>query len=293
MRDYPAGLSAVMIVRDGERYLAEALAALATVADETVLVDTGSADSTLDIARGCGARIVTFPWDGDFARAKNFALARARFRWILSADSDEVLETAGAVSLLAAAMADGETPAFLLYQDNLYEGGIVKPNPVLRLFRNDPRLRFTNPVHECLSEALFANWPGLKLRTLDIHLRHYGYLGENVQGKAERNLAILQRWVAAEPRHFFARFKLGGQLLDLGRAAEALSHLQKVCEGFRDPRFRRVYTFLPIFILIYHRALELAGEAEQARDFAQLAASWLAEREAADSAASRCGEGEP
>lgn len=276
----PAGLSAVMIARDAERYLAEALAALAKVADEKVVVDTGSSDSTVAIARRCGCRVFSFAWDGDFSRAKNFAVAQARYRWILSVDGDEVLETAGAGAVLAAAMADEAVPAYLVYQDNLYDGGGVKPNPVLRLFQNDPRIRFVNPVHECISGTLFASWPDLRLTALDIHLRHYGYLGVNLAGKAERNLAILERWVAAEPGHIFANFKLGGQLLDLGRAAEALPYLDRVYALFSDPRYRRVYPFLPTFIVIYRRALHTAGETARAKTFEGVAAEWLKEGDA-------------
>ena len=277
MTTFPAGLSAVMIARDGERYLAEALGALTQVADETVLVDTGSTDGTVAIARRFGCRIFTFPWDDDFSAAKNFAVSKARFRWILSVDADEVLETAGARKMLDQALAEETIPAYLVYQDNCYDDGSVKPNPVLRLFRNDPRIRFVNPVHECISGMLFESFPGLRLTALDLHLRHYGYLGENLAGKAERNLAILRRWVAAEPGHIFANFKLGGQLLELGRTAEALACLEKVFDLFRDPRYRRAYPFLPTFIVLYHRALLAAGREEQARAFERLAEEWLCE----------------
>ena len=275
------GLSAVMIVRDAERHLAEALAALAGVVDETVVVDTGSSDGTVAIARRFGCRVFSFPWCDDFSLAKNFAVEQARCRWILSVDADEVLETDGAARVLTAAMADEAVPAYLIYQDNLYDDGNVKPNPVLRLFRNDPRIRFVNPVHECISGTLFSSWPGLKLKPLDIHLRHSGYLGDNLAGKAERNLAILERWVAVAPGHIFANFKLGGQLFDLGRTAEALRYLERVFALFSDPRYRRVYPFLPTFIVLYHRALLAVGDEAQARAFERVAAEWLKEGGAA------------
>ena len=255
-----------------------ALGSLAEVAAETVVVDTGSADGTVALARAFGCRGFSFSWRAGFCQARNFAVEQARCRWILSVDADEVLETAGAAGVLAAAMADEAVPAYLVYQDNLYDDGSIKPNPALRLFRNDPRIRFVNPVHECLSGTLFASWPGLKLNALDVHLRHSGYLGANLAGKAERNLAILERWVAAEPGHIFANFKLGGQLFDLGRTAEALRHLERVFALFSDPRYRRVYPFLPTFIAVYHRALLAVGDESQARAFERIAAEWIEER---------------
>lgn len=274
------GLSAAMIARDGERYLAESLTALATVADEIVLVDTGSTDRTVAIAREHGCRVFFFPWDNDFARAKNFALSRARHRWILSVDCDEVLVTEGARELLVRATAGAEPPAYLIYQDNIYPPDSVKPNPVLRLFRNDPRIRFTNPVHECISGTLFDAWPDLRLTTLDLHLRHYGYLAEDLGDKYRRNIAILERWLAAEPHHIFANFKMGGHLLDLGRAAAALPYLEKVRRQFRDPRYRRAYPFLTVFVVTYHRALLAAGHTAEAEAFEREATAWLSEQPA-------------
>lgn len=270
------GLSAVMIACNAEKYLNQVLTALGAVADEMVMVDTGSSDATIGIARQAGCRIFSFTWVDDFSLARNFALSKARFRWILSVDTDEVLQTDGALEVLKAAMDDTAAPAYLIYQDNLYSGGEVKPNPVLRLFRNDPRIRFTNPVHECVSGTLFTAWPRLRLSTLDFHLLHFGYLDENLGGKAVRNLAILERWLALEPEHIFANFKLGSQLLDLGRPGEALVYLDYVFLRFRDRRYRRAYPFLPVFVVIYHRALQAAGKSAQADAFEQEATDWLA-----------------
>ncbi len=279
MNLHPEGLSAVMIVRDAKRTLGESLSALTPVADEIVVVDTGSADGTLEIARQYRCRIFPFAWVDDFSQARNFSLEQARFRWVLCVDSDEVLESpddAGAI--LRAAMAEEAAPAYLVLQENHYDDCSVKPNPVLRFFRNDPRIRFTNPVHECVSGTLFTHWPHLRLQTLDVRLRHTGYQTANLKGKAERNLALLERWVAAEPGHLFANFKLGGQLLDLGRSEAALHHLERVYRLFCDPRYRRAYPFWPTFVVLYHRVLQAAGREAQAQAFERIATAWLEER---------------
>src|ERR1700734_1129981 len=86
-----AGVSLCMIVRDEERFLADALASVQGVVDEVCIVDTGSKDKTLDIAREAGARLVEIVWENDFSKARNTALAMATRRWILVLDADERL----------------------------------------------------------------------------------------------------------------------------------------------------------------------------------------------------------
>src|ERR1700675_1152507 len=84
-----ACLSAALIVRDEAVMLGDCLRSLCGFADEVVVVDTGSTDGTRELAAGLGARVVTFPWRGDFAAARNEALRHARGRWILYVDADE------------------------------------------------------------------------------------------------------------------------------------------------------------------------------------------------------------
>jgi len=83
-------ISAVLITRNEERRLPHALESLAGVADEILVVDSGSTDRTREIAEQKGARVMTHPWEG-YSRQKNFAAAQAGFDWILSLDADEVL----------------------------------------------------------------------------------------------------------------------------------------------------------------------------------------------------------
>src|SRR3954471_21348325 len=91
-------LSACLIVRDEERDLPRCLAALASVADEIVVHDTGSTDRTREIAKAAGATVIDGTWTDDFAAARNTALAACTGEWILHVDADEVLEAeAGAL----------------------------------------------------------------------------------------------------------------------------------------------------------------------------------------------------
>ena len=277
MRDHAPGLSAVMIGRDSAGTLRESLGALAPVVDEIVFVDTGSRDATMTIAREFGCRVVEFAWCNDFSGARNFGIAQATRCWILSVDTDEVVRTAHARAVLDQAMAT-ESPAYLVYQDNLYDSGERRPNPVARLFRNDERIAYRNPVHECVSQSVLEHWPAHPWSVLDIHLEHRGFLSGNIVGKHERNAAILHHWVASVPDDPFANFKLGSTLWDLGRCDEAMRSLDHTYELLADPTIRLHAAYLRVFIAIYIRALHAQRGAQAADAFARDvdANGWLA-----------------
>src|SRR5579862_9526082 len=93
MRATPVSLSVCMIVRDEEENLARCLESVKPIADEIVVVDTGSTDATVQIAESFGAKIGHFEWCADFAAARNAAIELATSKWVLSIDADEWLPT--------------------------------------------------------------------------------------------------------------------------------------------------------------------------------------------------------
>lgn len=274
MSDFAPGLSAVMITRNAAKYLPMALRALRRVVDEIVVVDTGSTDTTCAIAMEEKCRLFEFAWCDDFSRAKNFAIDQARHDWIISVDADEVLYDRRAPELLGEALLNRDVPAYVVWVDNVYDSGRVEPFRVLRLFRNTPLLRFANPVHESIGEALYANWPGFVPPVLDLHLRHYGYLSANVKGKHGRNLSLLRKWAAADPANIYANYKLGGTLLEAGEGEEARVFLERTFALFAASLDRGSYPFLVPFLATYCGLLEATGFAERAGECRGIAAGW-------------------
>ena len=80
-----------MIVRDEARHLPACFASLKGIADEMVVVDTGSVDDSAAIARDHGAKVLHHPWNDDFSAPRNVGLEHATGRWILCIDADERL----------------------------------------------------------------------------------------------------------------------------------------------------------------------------------------------------------
>ena len=85
-------LSVCIIARNEEANLTRCLKSIKSIADEIILIDTGSTDNTINIAQEFNAKIIKFPWNDDFSSARNKALEIASKDWILYIDCDESLD---------------------------------------------------------------------------------------------------------------------------------------------------------------------------------------------------------
>ena len=85
-------ISVCMIVKNEEDNITQCLSSVRDVADEIVVVDTGSCDNTLAIAQSFGAKVFSCPWEDNFSIPRNVSLEHAQGEWILMIDADEQLE---------------------------------------------------------------------------------------------------------------------------------------------------------------------------------------------------------
>lgn len=219
-------LSAVIITYNEQDRLAAALASLAGVADEVLVVDSHSEDRTVEIARAAGARVILNRFQ-DYGQQKNFALAQAGHEWVLNLDADERLspELRQAVAALKQAGARPGTSAFAVQRRTFYLGRWIRhsgwyPDRKVRLFRKGAA-SWQGRVHERLIvEGAVAALPGAILhytyRDIGDHLRRLDRYTSLQAGEiaAGRRRALLARALLLPPitffRHYF--FKLG--LLD-------------------------------------------------------------------------------
>ena len=153
----PGGLSVAIIAYNEAHRIARCLQSV-SFADQIVVLDSGSTDDTVTIARGLGADVeVTPDWPG-FGPQKNRALARCRYRWVLSIDADEQVSDALAAEILRVlreAPAEATVAGYWLRRSSRYCGQVIRHglwgnDRVLRLFERQ-RGRFTDArVHESL-----------------------------------------------------------------------------------------------------------------------------------------------
>ncbi len=146
-------LTATLITRNEERNLPRALASLAGLADEILVVDSGSTDDTCAVARRFGARVLTRSWT-DYSDQKNFAAAQAAHDWIFSLDADEELSPPLQESLRQWKQVQTTAVAYAMRRRARYLGAWIHhsgwyPDPKLRLYRRD-RARFVGVLHESL-----------------------------------------------------------------------------------------------------------------------------------------------
>lgn len=239
-------LSVAMISRNEESVIGRALASVRPYVDEIVVVDTGSADSTMEIARQFDARVIERPWTDDFSEARNSALSSCRGNWILSVDCDEeLLPTNSLGEFLKSLAADSAEIAYALPIHNTLTNGQVETHHVIRLFRNQSDIRFCGPIHESVSTSIQHLRPNSTVPIAPFALQHCGYESpEKNKNKVLRNTNILLKWVHDEPLNSYAWYKLGLTLRAAGaekataclfRSFELLvSHDDRHSFAFRD-----------------------------------------------------------
>ena len=173
-------LSVCMIVRNEAKNLPGLLENISDVADEIIVVDTGSKDKTRKIAKG-HPKVSLFhhAWSDNFSTARNISLSHATGDWILVLDADERIENP---HVLRAMLSDTEVDAFDVLIHNLQPPGSithVEVSRLPRLFRNKG-YKYEGVIHEQISPSLIEKKARRSLG--DLTITHYGYQREVVQG---------------------------------------------------------------------------------------------------------------
>jgi tetratricopeptide (TPR) repeat protein len=197
------------------------------------VVDTGSTDRTVEIARKFGAEVHSFTWCDDFSAARNVALEHATGDWVLALDADEEL-SAKDHEKLRKAMSDATTMAWRLPIVDIgreLDGCSYVP----RLFRNAPGLFYLGRVHEQIFSSIEvrrAEW-GLENKIGEATLIHHGYTNEVVRdrNKVERNLQLLEKAVEELPGEPHLLMNLGLELSRSNRPAESFARYQEAFEA--------------------------------------------------------------
>ena len=212
-------VAAAMIVRDEERFLPGSLSSLQGKVDDVIIVDTGSVDDTLSIARTFGARIFHFEWNDDFAAARNRGLEEVSADWVLYIDADERLHTPGDRPV-AEFLDPDAIAAFVRFKPKLNYTSYREP----RLFRSDTRLRFSGKIHESILPAIdrIPERDKLSIARTAVGLDHLGYEGDQSH-KAARNIPLLRQAVEDDPDRVYYWYHLAESLAAIGRVDEAIA----------------------------------------------------------------------
>jgi len=209
----PIFLSACLIVKNEEHRLSQCLESVKSLADEIIIVDTGSSDRTVTIAKKFQARVSYFPWCDDFAKARNYAIAKAKGKWILIIDADEILEQS-AIAVLQEVMQRNDCLAVNVLRSEI--GAKQAPySLILRLFRNHPAITFTGIYHESIDQsvaALQSKEPHWQVINVEVPvLLHYGYMDSEIQLRHKYEFAqrLMHKHLEVFPDDSYMLNKLG------------------------------------------------------------------------------------
>ncbi|MEW8957277.1 glycosyltransferase family 2 protein, partial [Clostridium sp.] len=248
-------LSIAMMVKNEERFLDNTLSALKPVLEtldsELVILDTGSSDKTIDIAKKYTDKVYSAVWNKNFADMRNKSISYCKGEWILIVDGDEVLEN------------PKEIREF--FEDNLhkkYNSAIVNIKNItsskyssyvmgsfFRLFKNDGDFKYIGRIHE---QPLYKE-PCVKLEAV---FKHYGYSRDDhniMIYKYERNIEILLEELGKNPKDIYILFQIA-QTYSMARenkkALSVISDAIDIIGKEVNPKYIYIYHFYVKELLI-------------------------------------------
>ena len=258
-------LSACMIVKNEERTIEKCLTSLKGVADEVIVVDTGSADLTPDIARNNGALVVPFTWDDDFSHARNESLRYAKGDWILVIDADEYLDEtkkAGLRPFLEQTDAEGIFVIQKNYLGSLTHIRKAMPIRVMRIFRRGHQ--YSGSIHEQVADSVQRT--GKPVAFFDLDLHHIGYTDEFVKqrNKSGRNTALLTSSLEEDPSNLFHRSNLIAEYVITRQFTEAAKLAEETFKEISRKPKDIWPNFTPRILLHWVASLWEIGQPEKA-----------------------------
>lgn len=237
-------LGAAIIVKNEAGHLDRCLTSLRGVCDEVVVVDTGSTDESIEVARRHGATLGQYPWDGDFSAARNTALDLLTAEWVLYIDADEEVQPID-VGALRAQLRDTEGVVAFLVRFASRVGWT--PYWEYRVWRHRRDVRFRNRIHETHVPDIrrIVATEGLRVERGLLSIQHYGYEGDQTT-KHHRNRPLLEQQVLDSPRRVYLWNHLGQVYDGLGRADEAEAAWERGVQIVREDGVKE-----PVDILVY------------------------------------------
>lgn len=235
-------ISVCMIVKDEARHLGRCLASISILADELIIVDTGSTDDTVKIAESFGAKILHQPWEDNFSYHRNHCALHAKGEWILAIDADEELQFFNSdVEDFKKRLKQlpKEHNAIAIRLKDMRNGHIKTETIQPRLYRNK-KAHYVRPVHNKLI------YEGIAAFSPQVYLFHYGYdmTPEQKIKKKKRIIGMLEKAIIDNPSDWESYFYLASacsmfnefdKCIDYGE--EYIKHEEELGEDFNGAIF--------------------------------------------------------
>ena len=267
-------ISLCMIMRDSSKTLSRCLNSCLGLVDEIVIVDTGSVDNSVEIAKSYGASVYFDAWQDDFARPRNIGLSKATCQWLLIMDPDEVLERSHHEKIRSLTNAT-QYDAFWITTRNYspptgevgYRKAVGIPDPTgkfigytpstkTRLFKNFKGIVFEGCWHELVDWYLLRN--KMRVCQTDVIVHHWNHeiTQKNIQEKSDFYLRMGEKKIREMPTHGQAWWELAVAEMIHGLRARAA---HSIAQAFRYG-FGTQHQFFSLA-----RCLHLLGNAQDSR----------------------------
>ncbi|MBI4452371.1 tetratricopeptide repeat protein [Candidatus Woesearchaeota archaeon] len=239
-------ISLCMITKNEEKYLEQCLNSIKSLADEIIIVDTGSTDKTREIAAKFNAKIVDFKWADDFSAARNESLRHATKDWILVMDADETIskkdfdklrqiledkDCAAYYFTIRTYIDDSTAAGWVSAKDDSYEESKCAAGyfttKLIRLFRNNQDIKFEGIIHETVKESI-NDASRIKEAAFPIH--HFGRLNHDKLEFKKQLYQRLSETKAGQDQDFHSYSQLGIQAQEEGNFRKAIGFFRKSIE---------------------------------------------------------------
>lgn len=226
MKKNTVKISACMMLKNEEEMLPRCLNSIKHLVDEIIVVDTGSTDSTIEIAESFGAKIYHHPWENDFSKHRNQSIGYATGDWFIIIDADEELDAYHLKKEEFKAKLNGAPKAlhcFLIkLLDKDKQGNVSTVAKSARIFRNGVGVEYRGIVHNT------AYYTG-KVMELDLQMFHYGYaLPEaQMQAKYKRTSSLLLKRIELDARDYAAYFYLCQVYMQMKKPEKAIKYARQ------------------------------------------------------------------
>ena len=222
-------LSIVMMVKNEEKYLDKTLFALndlrRDIDSELIILDTGSNDNTVEIAKKYTDKVYFAKWNNNFADMRNISISYASGEWILILDADEKLTNYNRLKDFFSSDLHKKYNSATIELKNIFDDKEERYSisPLLRIFKNVDGFRYEGAIHE---QPKYKGPIYNNIASFD----HYGYMYEDEeirQKKTSRNMKLLLEEIEKKPNDPYTNYQLGKSYISFLNNNEAVFYIEK------------------------------------------------------------------